>query len=68
MVIKVTKYTILYLKSNHEAESVAKQFVLRSIARGGYSPPPHWPADQNAELGKYHVFSTFKTFFCPGLD
>ena len=27
--------------------------------------PPHRRVDINAELGKYHVFSTSKTVFCP---
>ena len=24
---------------------------------------PHWPVNQNAELGKYHVFSSSETVF-----
>ena len=40
-----------------------------SVARGhcGYSLL-YWPADHNAEQGKYHVSSTSETVFCTGIN
>ena len=38
---------------------------VSSVARGGgggYSPPPHWPVNQNAEKEKYHVLALLKLF------
>ena len=34
---------------------------------GNYDPP-HWPANQNAEYEKYHVFNASETVLCNGID
>ena len=42
--------------------------MVSSVARRGAITPPHWPANQNAELEKHHVFSSSETVFCAGID
>ena len=55
-------------KQTTKTQSIAPSSVARGGA-GGYSPPPHWPVNQNVESEKCHVFSSFETaFFCAGID
>ena len=37
-------------------------------ARGVATAAPHWPAEQHAEYEKYHLFSSFETIFCTGIN
>ena len=43
-------------------------WVSNSSVAKGATAFPHWPADQNAEYGKYHVFSTSATVICTGIN
>ena len=38
------------------------------MREAGAITPLHWPVNQNAELEKYHVFSSFETVFCAEID
>ena len=58
---------LLYQRPIHKALAthiwVATHGLRNDGLSTGYRPPRDWPMDQNAEYGKYHVFSTFETFF-----
>ena len=69
LLISVMKWYVLELSDLYLSKQ--ESAVFRSIARRRWeatASPPHWPADQNAENRKYHVFSSFETDFCTGIN
>ena len=64
-----------YDHQNHSSarDAFQKMALSQSAAEpggggGATAPLPHWHVDQNAELDKYHAFSSFETVLCTGMD